>query len=318
MSSFIKRVQNTIFQHKLINYGDKIIVGVSGGPDSVCLLDVLYKLKDKYGLELLIAHINYGLRGQDSDKDEKLARKSAGKYNLPIEILRPKVSDKSNLENKLRDIRYRFFEKLRRENGFDLIAIAHNLDDQTETFLMRVLRGSGLAGMASMKYKNGPIVRPLLSTKRLEIEEYLRNNKLEYRVDKTNLESKFFRNRIRNKLIPYIEKNFNPSITDTLFETIGNIAEDYACLDEITEKTCEENRCLSASSLLNLHPAIQRRILLKAVGEKRSGLKDISSSHVREMLKAIKSIKNKQQVVLFKGLKLTKKGDRIEIETLKK
>lgn len=327
MKNLIKTIQNTAFQRQLWQKGSKIVLGVSGGPDSVCMLDIFAKLTPKYDLELIIAHINYGLRGKDSDKDEKFVRELAGKYGLKISILQepnPWNSKSSALgkrkppsENELRNVRYNFFEKVRKENNFDSIAVAHNADDQVETFLMRVIRGSGLAGLSAMKYKNNFIIRPLLGISREKILEYLKTHKLKYRTDKTNKESLFFRNKIRNKLIPYLEKKFNPQIKKTIFSSINSIAEDADLLEKIASEFCAKKKELRVSEVLPLHPALQRRIILKTICKVKKDLKDIDAAHVGEILKVLKSTKGKRQSVVFKGLKLTRIGDKVIITTHK-
>lgn len=311
MKNLVKTIQNTIFQQALFARGAKIVVGVSGGPDSTCLLDVLKKLESKYDLQLLIAHVNYGLREKDSDKDEKFVRNLAQKNNLKIEVLQVKVSSKQNLENNLRDIRYDFFEKIRKENKFDLIAVAHNSDDQVETYLMRIIRGAGLQGLSAMRYKNNRIIRPLLNVSRKEILEHLAKTERTYRTDRTNAENLFLRNKIRNKLIPYLEKNFNPSIRKTIFDSTVSIAEDFSFINEMAEKAYRKNKDLSAKKIMTLLPALQKRVLLQAIAEKKQGCKDIELPHIEEILKAIRSTKNKNQTVSFQGLKMTRKGDKV-------
>ncbi len=313
MKNLIKKIQNSIFENSLFRRNAKIILAVSGGPDSVCLLDVFLKLQKKYDLQLIIAHVNYNLRGKDSDLDEKFVRDLAEKYNLKVEILKPEIKLKNNLEEKLRDIRYDFFEKIRQENNFDLIAVAHNLDDQAETVLMRLIRGSGLAGLAAMQFKNNLIIRPLLNITRQEILEYLKTNKLKYRIDKTNLQSIFLRNRIRNKLIPYIEKNFNPRIKQVLFSTAKSCGEDYAVIEQVAEKSFEKNRELKVSKLLKLPIAIQKRILQKIILEKNPKTTQRDFSFSEEIIKALKSTKGKNQAVNFSGLKMIRKGDKIDL-----
>ncbi len=322
MKNLIKTIQNTAFQNNLWQKGSKIVLGVSGGPDSVCMLDAMAKLAPKYGLELIIAHIDYGLRGKDSDRDEEFVKKLAEKHNLESAVLNPKNIKKT--ENNLREIRYKFFEEVRRENNFDAVAVAHNADDQAETFLMRVIRGSGLQGLTAMKYKSGlprRMIRPLLNISREEILEYLKTRGLKYRTDKTNKENLYFRNKIRNKLIPYLEKNFNPQIKKTIFNSINSIAEDADLLEKIASefyKTDMTNRTdkadnLSVEKLMALHPALQRRIILKAIEKIKKDLKDIDAAHIEEILKALKSTKGKRQTVVFKGLKLTRIGDKVII-----
>jgi tRNA(Ile)-lysidine synthase len=204
----VKKIQENIFRRELFKRGIKIVIGVSGGPDSVCLLDILCRLRKKYDLEIIIAHINYNLRGKDSKKDEQFVKNLAKKYDLPIEIIQNTkyLTRDANLEEKLRDFRYSFFEKVRKQYKANLIAVGHNLNDQAETVLMRILRGTGLRGLGAIKFKNDKIIRPLLNIPRKEILDYLRKNNIPCRIDKTNLGFNFTRNKIRNKLLPYLEK----------------------------------------------------------------------------------------------------------------
>lgn len=326
MKNLIKTIQNTAFQQGLWRRGSKIVLGVSGGADSVCMLDVLAKIAPKADLKLLVAHVNYGLRGKYSDRDEEFVRELAEKYKIKIEvfpkarlseILKPSFR-KNPSENELRNIRYDFFERVRKENNFDLVAVAHNADDQVETFLMRVIRGAGLQGLAAMKFRSGKIIRPLLNVSREEILKHLNETDGTYRTDKTNQMDLFFRNKVRNKLLPYLEKNFNPQIRKTIFGATTSIAEDLDLIEGIAEKTYRLNKTnrtefLSVKKILQLHPALQRRVLLKFIGEKKADLKDIESAHIAEIMKILQSTKGKAQVVVFKGLKLTRKGDKITI-----
>lgn len=324
MKSLLKKIQTIAHHNNLWEKNSKIILGVSGGADSVCLLDIFLRLQKTYSLELRIAHINYGLRGRDSDGDEKFVRELAEKNNLQIEVFpRAKLleildpsSRKNPNENELRDIRYAFFEKIRQENNFDLIAVAHNQDDQAETFLMRVMRGAGLQGLSAMKFKSGKIIRPLLATPRKEILEYLEEQKLRYRTDKTNATDVFLRNKVRNKLVPYLEKNYNPNIKKTLFDSTVSIAEDFSFLDDLAKKTYAADKLISVKKLLALHPALQRRLILLAIAEKKTDIKNIEMSHIQEILKALQSNKGKNQIVTFVGLKMSRKGDRVSISKL--
>ncbi|OGI17416.1 MAG: tRNA lysidine(34) synthetase TilS [Candidatus Moranbacteria bacterium RBG_19FT_COMBO_42_6] len=334
MSNLVKKIQNSAFQHHLWQKGSKIVLGVSGGPDSVCLLDVMAKLAPKYDLKLIITHVNYRLRGRDSERDEKFVRKLAEKYGLNAFFLKPKLGKKIS-ENEMRDIRYEFFEKVRAKNNFDTVAVAHNLDDQVETFLMRLIRGSGLKGLSAMQHKSvhpvksalrspalagefnrGTIIRPLLGTTRAEILGYLKKNKSTYRTDRTNEMSLFFRNKIRNKLIPFLEKDFNPKIKETIFNAISSIAEDHSLIQKLADKTYKNEKEISAKKILQMHPALQRRFLLRMISEKNPGGKDVEAAHVSEMIKALKSTKNKSQIVSFKGLKMERKGDKVTIAKL--
>lgn len=322
--NLIKKFQNISHQYDLWKKGDKIVVACSGGPDSTCLLDIFAKLKDKYNLELIVAHVNYNLRGKDSEKDEKFVRRLAGRYGLKIEVLKCKSlslnpSSKGRVrvnENALREIRYKFFEKIRVKNKFNYIAVGHTLDDQVETYLMRIIRGTGLAGMSAMKHKNNFIIRPLLEITKKEILNYLKQVNQAYRTDRTNKEIPFLRNKIRNELIPLLGKKYNPNIKETLYKSSLNIAEDYDFLEQISRETYAKNKELSAKKLLKLHPALQKRIILEAIKKKKKNLKDIESAHINEIMKIIKSAKNKRQMVIFQGLKIIRKGDKIKITNL--
>lgn len=323
-NNLVKKFQNISHQYNLWQKGLKIVLGVSGGPDSTCMLDIFSKLAPKYNLELIIAHVNYGLRAKDSDRDEKFVREWAKKYALKIEVLRrgptsDTLSESSRLnlnsfstsENALREIRYKFFEKVRKENNFDLIAVAHTLDDQAETYLMRIIRGSGLAGLSAMRHKNNFIIRPLLGITKKEILKYLKKNRLSYRTDKTNKEIPYLRNKIRNRLIPFLEKDYNPKIKETLYGASLSVGEDYDFMEQISLETYKKNKKLNVKNILKLHPALRRRIILKAIEEKTGSLKDIEAANVEEVLKAVKSAKSKNQIIKFRGLKFMRKGDRI-------
>lgn len=309
--NLIKKIQENIFRYELFERGAEIVVGVSGGPDSVCLLDALHTLTKKYNLELIIAHVNYGLRGKDSDLDEKLARKLAEKYSLPFEILKNKKVGKS--EDKLRAIRYDFFEKVSKKYKASSIAVGHNLNDQAETVLMRIIRGTGLRGLGAIKFKNGNIIRPLLNIPRKEILAYLRKNKLSYRIDKSNLTNDFTRNKIRNKLIPDIEKEFNPNIQALLYKFSESAAADYDFISRYAKEWLAANKILKASSLNKLHPSIRREVLRQAIEKHNPNLREIESAHIEEINKILKSNKNKRQRITLKGLKIGRIGDKLTI-----
>lgn len=330
MSNLIKKIQNNIFQRNLFERGEGLVLGISGGPDSVCMTEILAKLQKKYDLKLILAHVNYGLRGKDSEKDQELVEELAQKYGLELFVLNfksllssghlplSKGKRKTSFsEKELRDVRYDFFEKIRKENNFDHIAVAHSLDDQVETFLMRMIRGAGLSGLSAMKFKIGKIIRPLLDISKKEILEFLKANKIKYCIDKTNKTNVFFRNKIRNVFLPTLEKNFNPNIKKILFENSLTIADDYTLLSNLAKeeyaKIFSQNGIGSVPEILKLPESLQKMVLREAIEMAKKNLRDIDASHVEEILKAIKSSKNKSQKVSFKGLKLVRKSDKLKI-----
>lgn len=319
MPNLIKNIQNFAFQNNLWEKGSKIILGVSGGPDSACLLDVLSKLAKKYDFKLYIAHVNYNLRGQDSKKDELFVRELGKKYGIKVNVLLPKKNKiKGNLENNLRKIRYDYFETIRKKIKFDIVAVAHNQDDQAETVLMRVIRGSGLNGLSSMKAKSENIIRPMLKISRQEILDYLKKNKLRHRTDKSNADKKFTRNAIRHNLMPYLEKNFNRSIKKTLSQWSFSVADDYAFINKNAERFVN-NICkskyvnFSAKKFLNLPIAIQRQSLRIIFQQMKETMIDIENQQIEEIIKVIKSAKSKNQKALIGGLKISKKGDKVSM-----
>jgi tRNA(Ile)-lysidine synthase len=319
MVNLIKNIQNFAFQNNLWEKESKIVLGISGGPDSVCLLDIFNKLAEKYDFKLHIVHVNYNLRGKDSKKDELFVKDLGKKYGIGVSVLLSKKNkNKGNLENNLRKIRYDYFEQVRKKLRFDIIAVAHSQDDQAETVLMRIIRGSGLNGLSSMKAKSGNIIRPMLKISRKEILEYLKKNKLKYRIDESNADTKLTRNAIRHNLIPYLEKNFNPSIKKTLNQWSFSVADDYGFINKNAERFVDnicknKDREFSAKKFLNLHVAIQRQTLRIIFQQLKKTMTDIDNQQIEEVGKIIKSAKNKKQKANIGGLKISKKGDKVSM-----
>ncbi len=309
---FLKQLQNTVAHYTLWTKKEGFIVAVSGGPDSLCLLDVLFLLSQKYDFALHIAHVNYRLRGKDSDLDETHVRERAQIYSLPLTVLHPKKITGGNLEEKLRDIRFRFFEKLRTKEGATLIALAHHQDDQAETFLLRLLRGSGMAGLSAMRPKNNFVIRPLLQTTRADILCYLKERNISYRTDGSNTDAKFFRNKIRNELLPLLEKKYQPNIKKILADTASLLASDYAFLETLTPKQKKRSFVFSVKNLLKIPDVLLRqklRALLKSFYQEKSPPKSI----LDETMKLLKSTKNKHHTVTASGLKIERKGDTVRL-----
>ncbi|MEF3692072.1 MAG: tRNA lysidine(34) synthetase TilS [Candidatus Moraniibacteriota bacterium] len=326
MKKLIKKINNFSHRYNLWQEGDRIVAGISGGPDSACLLDILVLLAKKKKFKLLVAHVNYGLRGKDSDGDEKFVRNLAEKYGLRCEVMDAKEKTKNKVnEKKLREIRYAFFEKVRKKNNFDLIAVAHNQDDQAETVLMRMFRGSGSGGLSGIRPLNDKLVRPLLALSREEISAYLKEKKLRYRIDKTNRENIFLRNRIRNKLIPLLEKEYNPVLRRNLAERAEVLGEEYDFLLQSAEKVFRKIKFSDSSGSYyfgvnffeKIHPAMQRQVLRMIILKLRGNLLNIERGNTEEILKIIKSAKNKSQKLFFGGLKIERKGDIIYISIKK-
>ena len=217
-------------KYNLIEINDIIVVGFSGGPDSVFLVEMLKKLKNFINFKIYLVHINHLLRGEDAGSDENFSFEYAKKNNLEIFIKRIPVKEIAKevgktLEEVGREERYNFFSEIYEKVGANKIATAHNKDDQIETFLFRLVRGTSLQGLEGIKIKNNNIIRPISEIYKKDILEYLNKNEIQYRIDKTNFENEFTRNSIRLDLIPFIEKRYNIKFKDKIFSLIEEIKE---------------------------------------------------------------------------------------------
>ena len=216
--------------YNLIESNDIIVVGFSGGPDSVFLVEMLKKLQHFFNFKIYLVHINHLLRGEDADSDENFSFEYAKKNNLEIFIKRISVKEIAKevgktLEEVGREERYKFFSEIYEKVGATKIATAHNKDDQIETFLFRLIRGTSLQGLEGIKIKNNNVIRPISQIYKKDILEYLNKNEIQYKIDKTNFENEFTRNSIRLDLIPFIEERYNIKFKDKIFSLIKEIRE---------------------------------------------------------------------------------------------
>lgn len=228
MKATEQKVLRFIKENELLLSGEKVLVALSGGPDSVFLLHFLNKFKKKFKIEIGAAHINHLLRGKDSERDEQFCKAICDELSIPIYVhcQNIKVYSKKNkisLEAAGRKIRYNFFEKISKVNGYDKIVTAHNADDNTETVLLNLIKGTGLKGISGIPVKRNNIVRPILSLSKKEILDYLEKNKFEYRIDESNLSNDFERNFLRNEIVPLLQKNLNPSLSNSVLNTSLNL-----------------------------------------------------------------------------------------------
>ena len=216
-----KEVIKTIVDNKLIEPNDKIVLAVSGGPDSICMLDIINKLrKREIDCQIVVAHVNHLIR-EEAQEDEKYVQKICEEkgiefYSKSIDVLNLANNSKIGVEEAGRIARYEFFDEVLKKTSSNKIAIAHNKNDKAETIIMNILRGSGLGGLKGIEAKRGKYIRPLIDCNREEIEEYCKENKLNPRIDKTNFDNAYTRNKIRNIVIPYIKKEFNPNFIETI------------------------------------------------------------------------------------------------------
>lgn len=294
--TLLNQFKATIKKYGLIVKGDKILVGVSGGPDSLTLLYLLNSIKKEFRLTLHIAHLDHGLR-KDSNKDLEFVKGLAKRLKIPVttkQINLSKLQKRDSLEQAARNIRLDFLIHTAKKADCHKISLGHNFDDQAETVLMRLIRGTGLYGLAGIlperKIKGMVFIRPLLEIKRKDIEKYLKQKKIIPRRDPTNRGTLFLRNRIRNKLIPLLEHSFNPKIKEILVNTAENAGLDYAYLKKIGQKALASCSVLKQSSLsinlkqfLKYHLAIQRLLLRLAIEDLIGNTRRLTYKHWHEI-----------------------------------
>ena len=245
-----REILNINKKYNLIENNDIIIVGFSGGPDSVFLVEMLKKLKNFINFKIYLVHINHLLRGEDADSDENFSFEYAKKNNLEIFIKRIPIKEIAKeigktLEEVGREERYKFFSEIYEKVGATKIATAHNKDDQIETFLFRLIRGTSLQGLEGIKIKNNNVIRPISEIYKKDILEYLNKNEIQYKIDKTNFENEFTRNSIRLDLIPFIEERYNIKFKDKIFSLIKEIRENNQNNSlNLSDYTDSENRII--------------------------------------------------------------------------
>ena len=236
-----KEVLSTIKKYNMIKEGDKVVIGVSGGPDSITLLNVLNKFKEKLNIKIYVAHINHSIR-KEADEETEYVREFCKKIGVEfffkkIDVEQEAKKLKIGTEEAGRNIRYAFFEEVAKKVGANKIATAHNSNDNAETVLMNIIRGTSISGLKGIeKMRDNKFIRPLIETTRDKIEEYCKIEKLNPRYDKSNKENVYTRNKVRNLLIPYIQKEFNPNIIEGI-NRLSNIAtEEERFLNSLVEE----------------------------------------------------------------------------------
>ena len=216
--TLIEKIEKFGIQHNFLKQNSRILIGLSGGSDSVCLTLLLKEMQEKYSLCLMAAHVNYHLRGVESDLDEVYVKKLCIKENIPLYIKHSKINNSGSLQQKAREIRFEYFFKLKKYYKLDFIALGHHYDDQVETVMHRFIRGSGFSGLSGISPNCDNIIHPILAIKKIEILEYLANRNIDFCTDKTNNQNKYTRNKIRNELLPQICQSLNSNFEQKLIE----------------------------------------------------------------------------------------------------
>ncbi|MDD5270708.1 MAG: tRNA lysidine(34) synthetase TilS [Candidatus Omnitrophica bacterium] len=296
---FINGVRDTIKKYGLLDKGDRVVVAVSGGPDSTALLLALDALKREYGLKLHVAHLDHMFRSSaETLKDKEYVSKLARKLRLPmifkkIDVPAGAKGSGMSLEEAAREIRYGFLLDAAKEAGANKIALGHTLDDQAETVLMRLIRGSGTGGLRGIPPKRPlggvMVVRPLIERRRKDVEGYLSGLKVRARQDSTNRMKKFLRNRVRYELMAYLKK-YNPNIKEVLARSARNLMHDHEALSAAVDKAYRKCARMKGGAVIldigrmsGMPVGIERGILRKAIGSARGGLRNLDYSHIEDI-----------------------------------
>lgn len=316
---------DTIKNNNLINSGDKIVVGVSGGPDSLTLLTLLNKYKSKFNYEIIVAHVNHLIR-KDSTDDEQFVENYCKKNGIKFYYKRVNVQEiakqqKKGEEEVGRNERYKFFDEICEKENANKIAIAHNMNDNAETMLLNLIRGTGLNGLEGIQPSqyNNRFIRPLINCNRNEIEDFCKENNLEPRIDSTNKENIYKRNIIRNKLIPFL-KELNPNIIETLSRTSVIIAENNEFIQKEAQKNFNKITELKSNLVeidlkdFNKMPIAMRKAIIQLSIDKLNGnIRNISKKNIDDIIKlAENNIGNKY--IIYKNLKAEVKKGKLKIQ----
>lgn len=340
----IEKVVNTIEKFNLIQNGDKIVVAVSGGPDSISLLDILNKLRNsniveaenlnqkhngknkkipKMNFEICVAHINHMIR-EEAEEDKKYVEQYCKKngidfYSKSIDVIEYANNKKIGTEEAGRIIRYNFFDEILEKTNSNKIAIAHNKNDRAETVMLNIIRGSGTAGLKGIEPKRGKYIRPLIECERYEIEQYCSQNNLNPRIDKTNLQNIYARNKIRNVVIPYIKKEFNPNIVETLNRLSQLVCEEEEYFDKTIENTYkkilvkeEKNKIiLNLKKFNSQERVIKSKIILYTITRLFGTTKNVAKIHIEDIIKLCKKNIGNKYLMPNKNLKVLIKNKEI-------
>ncbi len=322
----LTQVQNTIANKGLIKKGDRVLVCVSGGPDSIALLHLMVDLRKHYDIELAVAHLDHMLRGRQSAADANFVKRITAKLGIPFVIEKKNVkkianSPKMSIEERAREARYNFYQRAAKKTGANKIATGHNMDDQAETILMRFVKGSGSRGLSGIPYKrqlgHTQVIRPLLDVKRADIEEYLKKHRLPSRVDASNFKTFYLRNKIRHILMPFLEKEFNPKIKENLKSIAKNLSNESDYLGTVARRLYKHLTSgtkarieISLRDLLRQHIALQPLIVREIICSLKGDLKRITYRHWQE-IESILTYKDKWSIDLPGKIKVNKKGGRL-------
>lgn len=299
MNRLVERVSEYMQEHHMVENGQKVVVGVSGGADSMGLLSILSELSQYFGFSLVVVHVNHGIRGKAADADQFYVEDVCRKQEIPcysfhVDLKRFAQKEGMSQEEAGRFYRYQCFEKVRKEVGAHRIAVAHQQEDACETILFNMFRGTGLKGLTGIPPVRNEIIRPLLCVSREDIENYLQEKQIVWRTDETNLTDAYTRNKIRHHVIPYVEEHINPAAGQHIQEMAGLLRDISGYLDRQGEQafdacvTVGENPvcAIHGETFQKLDVVIQREVLRRAISVAAGKLKDVDKEHI-EMIRGL-------------------------------
>ena len=333
------KILRTIQRHAMVRPAkrERVLIGLSGGPDSVALTHALVELTPKLGIELIAAHLHHGLRAE-ADDDEAFCRELADALHLPFVAGRIDVASRAktagrSIEDEARRARYAFLSEQAARHVCDRIAVGHTMDDQAETFMMRLARGSGVRGLSSVypivKKENADIIRPLIDVRRHEILAHLEKRGLSFREDASNLDRRFTRNRLRHDVLPYVADELNPKLVETLARSAEILRDEEDFMEARARKAFTETATatataavgigkagisLSVPALHALHPALRRRLTRLAVEHVNGDTANLTSGHVADVLGLLEDGKSGREVHL-PGLTVERSFDELFFTT---
>jgi len=321
------QVKRTIDRHGLLEKEDRLIVGVSAGVDSMVLLHSLNAYRKTFHLSLIVAHVNHGLRPEESEKEAELVREESERLGLPFEYGQFNVKEFQKLgglspQDAGRRIRFHFFYDLLRRHHARKIALGHNAEDQVETILLRLIRGSGLQGLKGiLPIREETVIRPLLETRRAEIESFALEKKIPFLSDSSNLKQDYLRNRIRLSLIPRIEAEYQPNFKEVLLRTSSILREENDYLEKGAEEAFEKlvrgeegDFLFKFPEYQSLHRAIQRRVIKKILGkiyEPEMVIEEKEPSDLQKIDEALRSSSPSFLLELGGGMRVEKRYDTV-------
>ncbi len=313
------RVRDTVQDHAMFSPGDSVLVGVSGGPDSVALLGILTDMAEEFSLKIAMVHVNHCLRGKESDRDEDFVRELADAYGLVVHVRKKEVAalaceKKRSIEETARDVRYAFYGEITAQYGYHRIALGHNSDDNAEQVLMNLLRGSGLRGLTGIPpIRDNRIVRPLIRVSRQEILAFLAQRHQSFVLDSSNQDTSYLRNRIRHELLPCLMREYNPEIKSALNRLSNILTAEEAWMEEETRfmisrhlRSGDNGEVRLARTLFpTLSSALARRVIRGAIREVKGDLKRITLGHIDDILGLMAGSTGVKSLDLPHGIRVT-------------